>query len=209
MPKRPTTGVRLESWQRQELEKIAKGNGDLDVSDLIRWAVVALINHTKRFNGRLLLPINFHETPDVLSRQLKLTFDTREELANEPVRTVFVDIPLFGSVPAGSPADNPQQPDASVPVLSGKYPKDAFALRVRGDSMIGKDIKDGDLVVVQKREAKDGDVVVALIDGETTLKTLVQRNGKCELRSENPKSKTPVLTDQSAIQAVMIDKISS
>ena len=73
--------------------------------------------------------------------------------------------------------------------------------------MIGKNINDGDIVVVQKREAKSGDVVVALIDGETTLKTLVQRNGKCKLRSENPKRKNPVLTDQSAIQAVMIDKL--
>lgn len=207
MPKRPTTGVRLEGWQRQELEKIARGNGDLDVSDLIRWAVVALINHAKRFNGRLLLPLNFHETPDVLNRQLELPLDTGEEPASESARTIFVDIPLFGSVPAGSPSDNPQQADAFVSVPAGKYPKDAFALRVHGNSMIGKDINDGDLVVVQKREARHGDVVVALTEEGTTLKTLEIRKGKYKLCSENPKHEDPVLTDQSVIQAVMIEKL--
>lgn len=119
----------------------------------------------------------------------------------------FRDMPLYGEVPAGPLSDNPQLPDEFISVPVGKYPTDAFALKVRGDSMIGKGIHEGDLIVVQKREAVTGDVVVALIDGETTLKTLVHRNGKCELRSENAKRKDPVLTDQSAIQAVMIGKL--
>ena len=207
MPKRPTTGVRLEIWQREELEKIAKHNGDLEVSDLIRWAVVALINHAKRFQGRLLLPVNFDETPETIIQQLELPLESAEPSRSESTRTIFVDISLFGSVPAGSPADNPQQADAFVSVPAGKYPKDAFALRVHGDSMIGRDINDGDLVVVQKREARHGDVVVALTEEGTTLKTLEIRKGKYKLRSENPKHKDPVLTDQSAIQAVMIDKL--
>lgn len=207
MPKRPTTGVRLEVWQREELEKIAKHNGNLEVSDLIRWAVVALINHAKRFQGRLLLPVNFDETPETIIQQLELPLESAEPSRSEPTRTIFVDIPLFGSVPAGSPADNPQQADAFVSVPVGKYPQDAFALRVHGDSMIGKDINDGDLVVVQKREAQHGDVVVALTQDGTTLKTLEIRKGKYKLRSENPKHKDPALTDQSAIQAVMIGKL--
>ncbi len=133
--------------------------------------------------------------------------DESTRLQEEAARPRF-DLPLFGQVPAGWPSDNPQTNGRTVPIPKGKtYPKDAFALEVRGDSMIGKDIHDGDIVVVHKAEAKDGDVVVALIDGETTLKTLVSRNGKYKLRSENPKHKHPVLTDQSAIQAVMIDKL--
>ena len=122
-----------------------------------------------------------------------------------------VSLPVFGTIPAGSPCDNPQLAEGFMPIPEGKkYPKDAFGLKVRGDSMIGKNINDGDIVVVVKnREAHSGDVVVALIDGETTLKTLVQRNRKCKLHSENPERKDPVLTDQSAIQAVMIDKLSS
>lgn len=119
----------------------------------------------------------------------------------------FRDMPLYGEVPAGPLSDNPQQADEFISVPVGKYPSDAFALRVRGDSMIGKKIYDRDIVVAHKREAVHGDVVVALIDGETTLKTLIYRNGKCTLRSENPKHKNPVLADQSLVQAVMIDKL--
>ncbi len=120
---------------------------------------------------------------------------------------LFRDMPLYGEVPAGPLSDNPQQVDEFISVAIGKYPSDAFALRVRGDSMIGKKIYDRDIVIAHKREAVHGDVVVALIDGETTLKTLTYRNGKCTLRSENRNRKNPVLTDQSAIQAVMIDKL--
>lgn len=119
----------------------------------------------------------------------------------------FCDIPLYGEVPAGPLSDNPQLADEVLSVPADTYPKGAFGLRVRGESMIGKNIFDGDVIVCLKQEAKNGDVVVALIDGASTLKTLVSRNGKCELRSENPKCKKPVLTDQSIIQAVMIDKL--
>ena len=92
-----------------------------------------------------------------------------------------------------------------VPV--GKYPEDAFALRVHGDSMIGRDIYDGDIVVAHKREPKNGDIVVALTDAGSTLKTLTRHKGKWKLRSENPRHKHPVLTDQSIVQAVVIDKL--
>jgi SOS-response transcriptional repressor LexA len=119
----------------------------------------------------------------------------------------FRDMPLYGEVPAGALSDSPQLVEEVISVPIGKYPSDAFALRVRGDSMIGKNIFDDDIVIVHKREAVHGDVVVALIDGETTLKTLVYRNGKCTLRSENPKFKSPAFTDHSVIQAVMIDTI--
>ena len=48
---------------------------------------------------------------------------------------------------------------------------------------------------------------MALIDGETTLKTVISRNGRWKLRSENPARKDPVLTEQSAIQGVMLGKL--
>ena len=117
----------------------------------------------------------------------------------------YRNMPIYGEIPAGPLCDNPQQTGEFISVPIGKYPSDAFALKVRGDSMIGKGIHEGDTVIVQKREAVNGDVVVALIGGETTLKTLVHRNGKYRLQSENPKHRNPVLADQSAIQGVMID----
>ena len=69
MAKGPTTGVRLEDHQRRALEKIAKENGNIDVSVLIRWAVDALIAHVERNGGRLLLPVDFSETFEVKSVQ--------------------------------------------------------------------------------------------------------------------------------------------
>ena len=61
----------------------------------------------------------------------------------------------------------------------------AFALRVRGDSMIDAHIVDGDFAILQKKEARPGDVVAALIDGETTLKRLVKKRNKVYLQAEN------------------------
>src|SRR4029079_5008812 len=63
-----------------------------------------------------------------------------------------------------------------------------FALRVRGDSMIGAHILDGDVVILEDRHsAKNGDIVAALIDGETTLKRFVTERGRPYLKAENPK----------------------
>jgi repressor LexA len=62
-----------------------------------------------------------------------------------------------------------------------------FAVRVEGDSMIGAGINDGDIVILEKREAKPNEVVAALVDQQVTLKRLVIENGKALLRAENPK----------------------
>lgn len=84
-----------------------------------------------------------------------------------------IELPLLGLVAAGSPIESVADPEpVSVPpdfVGSG----DRFVLKVQGESMIDDGIHDGDLVVVQRTsEAQDGDMVVALVDGEVTLKRL-------------------------------------
>jgi repressor LexA len=84
-----------------------------------------------------------------------------------------VELPLLGLVAAGSPIESVPDPEpVSVPpgfIGAG----DHFVLKVRGESMIDDGIHDGDLVVVQRTaDAKDGDMVVALVDGEVTLKRL-------------------------------------
>jgi len=71
--------------------------------------------------------------------------------------------------------------------------------------MIGKHIAPGDVVIIEPRSnPKNGDVVAALIDGETTLKTLVMRGGKTYLRAENPKYPNLVPADELVIQGVAI-----
>lgn len=117
-------------------------------------------------------------------------------------------VPLVGRVAAGALTEAIQTPEGHVPVslarslsrskASGAAPNELFALRVRGESMIELGILDGDLVIVRRgAEARDGDVVVAQIDGEATVKTLRRRNGRVELHPANA-SFRPIVVDPSA-----------
>jgi repressor LexA len=80
----------------------------------------------------------------------------------------------------------------------------SFALRVRGQSMIGAGICDGDIVVGEfTPEARPGAVVVALIDGESTLKRFVTQHGKAYLASENPNCPDLIPLSELVIQGVV------
>ena len=88
-----------------------------------------------------------------------------------------VSVPVLGTVAAGIPilaeehADEVLKFDQSI---TGGH-RHVFALRVKGESMINEGILDGDIVLVRKQEtAKDGDIVVALIDGDATVKTFLK-----------------------------------
>ena len=84
-----------------------------------------------------------------------------------------------------------------------KPARNAFALRVAGDSMIGRHIVDGDIVVLEHGpEPRPGDVVAALIDGESTLKTFLRRNGKPYLKAENEKYPDLLPAQELMIQGV-------
>ncbi len=100
-------------------------------------------------------------------------------------------IPLLGAIPAGLADLRSQDPDGLIHVdLDGlRIPRSSrvFALKVTGDSMIGKHILDGDIVILeQNADPKPGDVVAALIDGQSTLKTFLLDRGRPFLRAENP-----------------------
>jgi repressor LexA len=80
-----------------------------------------------------------------------------------------------------------------------------FALRVRGDSMIGAHIVDGDMVILENaKDVHDGDIVAALIDGETTLKRYVVERGRPYLKAENPRYPDLVPARELKIQGVMV-----
>ena len=79
-----------------------------------------------------------------------------------------------------------------------------FALTVRGDSMIGAHIQEGDVVVLEYREPRDGDVVAALIDGETTLKRFVLDNGRPFLKAENPAYPDLIPAMELIVQGVVV-----
>jgi len=101
-----------------------------------------------------------------------------------------VQLPLFASIPAGIPDqfDGSEAPETLrfIPTTLGiSNPGRAFAVRVRGDSMIDAGIFSGDIVVLENKEARHGDIVAALIDGENTLKRLIKQNGRVYLKAEN------------------------
>jgi repressor LexA len=113
-------------------------------------------------------------------------------LPRQPSRSTLFDIPLFGSIPAGPPDEREAEVIRYLTLdpetVKVRLSAEAFALQVKGDSMIGRHIVDGDHVIIEpRREPRPQDVVAALIDGQTTLKTLVVKNGKTYLKAENPR----------------------
>jgi repressor LexA len=93
-----------------------------------------------------------------------------------------------------------------VDAASLRLPSNAktFALKVRGDSMTGVSILDGDYVIMDTRDPKPGDIVAALVDNETTLKTYIIRRGKPCLRAENPRYPDIIPGRELVIQGVMV-----
>jgi repressor LexA len=125
------------------------------------------------------------------------------------LRKRVVDIPVYGSIPAGFADDRQQEAKGCVSIdietLGLKPTPRTFALEVRGDSMIGKCIMDGDLVVLEHgMTPRNGDVVAALIDNESTLKTFVTERNKTFLRAENPRYPNMIPASELVIQGVMV-----
>ncbi len=124
-------------------------------------------------------------------------------------RRRVADVPLFGSIPAGFPADRFQEAKGCVSLdletIGIRPTPRTFALEVRGDSMVGRHILDGDVVILEHgMTPRTGDVVAALIDNESTLKTFVLNRGKPYLRAENPRYPDLIPASELVIQGVMV-----
>ncbi len=137
---------------------------------------------------------------------------TKRKVSVPAARTIYRDL-FLGDAPAGMPCPGAFRPDAweeTIRVETKKFPSAAFALRVRGESMTGIGINDGDILIfanAEQQEPRAGDVVAAHIDGEVTIKTLIKTNGMITLRAENPAYPNPLITSSSAVQGVMIGKL--
>jgi repressor LexA len=125
-------------------------------------------------------------------------------LKREPI----FDIPIYGQIAAGLAQMTEQEEDGMLTVdasaIGVRRGQRLFALKVRGDSMIGAGINDGDLVVLEIKEPRAGDIVAALIDEETTLKRYVSAHGRPYLKAENPRYPDLLPVRELVIQGVMV-----
>ena len=123
-------------------------------------------------------------------------------------RGEIFDIPIYGNIAAGMSQDvEPERQGCiSIVITALGIPRHArtFALKVRGDSMIDAHICDGDTVILEFREPRKGDIVAALIDGETTLKRYLVDKGKPFLRAENADYPDLIPARELVIQGVLI-----
>ncbi len=116
------------------------------------------------------------------------------------LRRDMVSVPVVGRVAAGEPLLAQQNIESYFPIPAEYMPrKEAFMLRVKGESMIEAGIFDGDTIIVERcEEAKNGEMVVALIEDSATVKTFYKENGHIRLQPENS-SMDPIIVDDCMI----------
>ena len=109
-------------------------------------------------------------------------------------------LPILGKVAAGTPIMAMENIEGDLVVPADFARKSgSFVLRVQGESMIDAAILDGDLIVVSPQpDATDGEIVVAMIDGEATVKRFYRESGRIRLQPENT-TMAPIYTDQATI----------
>ena len=100
----------------------------------------------------------------------------------------IVRVPLVGHIAAGNPLDAMEEVEANIPLPRGFWRGDKlFALRVRGDSMVGAGIFDGDMAIVNvQAEVADGEIAAVVVGGDTTLKRVFRSTDGVRLHAENP-----------------------
>ena len=135
---------------------------------------------------------------------------TRDPMLKRSIRIVgqndnITQVPIVGTVTAGAPI-------LAVESIEGYFPytgsvsrdKPLFALHVRGESMIEAGILDGDLVIAEKTPyARNGDLVVALVEDEATVKTFYTEDGYDRLQPENPSYMPIIVSDVSILGKVV------
>jgi repressor LexA len=130
------------------------------------------------------------------------------------VQAQLFEISVFGSIPAGLPAMQEQAPEETLAIDPSVFgirragPHRVWALRVHGDSMVDAHILDGDLVVLERREPREGDIIAALVDETTTtLKRLIHLRGRAVLRAANKRYQDIVPERQLESQGVLVGLI--
>lgn len=116
------------------------------------------------------------------------------------------NVPVLGTVAAGNPIVAYEEVECYVPVSGSMYKgKDLFALRIRGESMLNVGIFPDDIVIVERTPvARNGEIVVALVEDSATVKTFYKENGHYRLQPENDEYE-PIIVDE----VVLLGKVVS
>ena len=148
----------------------------------------------------------------ILRRKPNGSYQLIDNLHDDTMRAQTVDIPLVGTVACGTPVLAEENVEGMIPVSTklAKSPHRYFLLKAEGDSMNEKGINDGDLVLVrQQLTADNGDMIVALVDDEATIKEFYSLGDIIVLkpRSTSKRHKPIILTKDFQIQGVVVTVI--
>lgn len=181
----------LNKTQKKMFEYIKSVISERGIAPSVREIGVAVglkSTSTVQYNLNALEKAGFIERDPNLKRTIRIA----------GVNLKTVPVPLVGTVTAGKPILATEMIEEYIPVAmrkSGNY----FALHVKGDSMINAHILDGDIVIVEQTPvASNGEIVVALIDDEATVKRFFKENGQFRLQPENDEYE-PIIVDELAI----------
>jgi len=176
-----------------------------EIGDHFSISVKGAYDHVEALRKKGILRLG-----DKRSRTIEIIKQDKETEARARTNTV-IDVPLLGTVAAGKPILAEENREGTVPVHQSMLKKNAryFALKVRGDSMIGAGIMEGDIAVIEKRDsAENRDIVVAVVDEAATLKRFFKESNRVRLEPENPKYQ-PIYTQDARILGCLAHLIRS
>ena len=139
-------------------------------------------------------------------RALKIMDDSAKNLEGYIADTEIENVPIIGKVTAGQPILAVESIEDTFPIpVDYLHNSTAFMLKVKGESMIEAGILDGDLLLIRQQEsAKNGDMVVALIEDEATVKTYYKENDYVRLQPENASMEPIIIHENLSILGVVI-----
>jgi repressor LexA len=195
-------GAELTSEQDRVLSFIRKARDETGVPPTVREIANALgykSPNNVRQHLRLIEQKGFIRLLQGKARGIEIVQQAAEDF---DLNLDAMGVPLIGSVAAGAPITAIENVEGYITLDKSIFRgDDLFALRVRGDSMIGVGVLNGDIVVVKKKEtAEHNEIVVVVIDGDATLKRFIKRDDRLFLHAENPAYEDIELQSVNSIQ---------
>ena len=177
---------RLGYKSRSSINKIEKGENDIPQYKIVAFAQA------------------LQTTPECLMGWAQPTATALPNIPNIfPLKTKKV--PLLGTIAAGTPIYAEENFDGYRESTEDVHAD--FCLKIKGDSMIGARINDGDIVFIRKQpDVENGEIAAVLIDGEATLKRVYKKNGALVLQAENPKYAPIVCSAKTCDECIIMGK---